>query len=522
MKMIKFAVIALLLTVGGITMYQKIGWENRPSTKTPTSAENFEHMDEGIYQAHSELASIPNQLATKVDKVTGKGLSTNDYTNADKLEVAKVVNKAEKSYVDTIVGTIADGTPLFADSVSGMTDTTRLYVNVTDGMVYAYNGTTFVSTGILYQSTGINDNSITPTKTTFLKHVLSANLINPNTLDNGYLSSSGLVVDNNYRTTDYIPVSLNDVVKYFYDSSLGSNNNIYIYDSSKIYITRQLGTADAELKYRTVDILGSSLKYVRVSFHINNLGSAMLTINESYPEEYNTYRDELVPDDRMVFSDAQLKLLNEMYYLNPLAGKIVTFNGDSITYGAGFTGGYGKIIAEENDMVYENRSAGGATIAAGVLASDGVSARHWICRDIINMRSDADYIILQGGINDATLSVPMGEISNGYDAVLDDTTFCGAVESMFKQAIERYPGKKIGFILMHFAASEQQTYFPYIRDICEKWGIPYLDLLKEVPPIRYINTLKTQFTLNSDGVHPNEAGYRAFYVDRIASWLKTL
>lgn len=33
---------------------------------------------------------ISSQLATKVDKVTGKGLSTNDYTNADKTNVDKI------------------------------------------------------------------------------------------------------------------------------------------------------------------------------------------------------------------------------------------------------------------------------------------------------------------------------------------------------------------------------------------------------------------------------------------------
>ena len=33
----------------------------------------------------------------KVDKVTGKGLSTNDYTDSDKAEVAKVKNKADKA-----------------------------------------------------------------------------------------------------------------------------------------------------------------------------------------------------------------------------------------------------------------------------------------------------------------------------------------------------------------------------------------------------------------------------------------
>ena len=41
---------------------------------------------------------VDTQLATKVDKVSGKGLSTNDYTNADKNLVATVPNKVDKEY----------------------------------------------------------------------------------------------------------------------------------------------------------------------------------------------------------------------------------------------------------------------------------------------------------------------------------------------------------------------------------------------------------------------------------------
>lgn len=44
---------------------------------------------------------VSTKLDTKVDKVTGKGLSTNDYTNAEKNLVATVPDKANKTYVDT-------------------------------------------------------------------------------------------------------------------------------------------------------------------------------------------------------------------------------------------------------------------------------------------------------------------------------------------------------------------------------------------------------------------------------------
>lgn len=55
---------------------------------------------------------------------------------------------------------LASGSPLVASSTSGMTDTTRVYVNTTDGHWYYYDGTAWTDGGT-YQSTGIADGSIT-------------------------------------------------------------------------------------------------------------------------------------------------------------------------------------------------------------------------------------------------------------------------------------------------------------------------------------------------------------------------
>lgn len=44
----------------------------------------------------TKLDNLDTNLSGKVDKVSGKGLSANDYTNADKAEVAKVKDKVDK------------------------------------------------------------------------------------------------------------------------------------------------------------------------------------------------------------------------------------------------------------------------------------------------------------------------------------------------------------------------------------------------------------------------------------------
>lgn len=71
-------------------------------------------------------------------------------------------NKANISNINNLqnqINGLASGSPLVASSTSGMTDTTRIYVNTTDGNWYYYNGSSWVIGG-RYQSTGIANQSI--------------------------------------------------------------------------------------------------------------------------------------------------------------------------------------------------------------------------------------------------------------------------------------------------------------------------------------------------------------------------
>ena len=66
------------------------------------------------------------------------------------------------------VESVASGSPLVATSTSEMTDTTKTYVNTTNGKWYYYDGDSW-EIGGTYQSTGIADGSITPVKTSFFE-----------------------------------------------------------------------------------------------------------------------------------------------------------------------------------------------------------------------------------------------------------------------------------------------------------------------------------------------------------------
>lgn len=251
---------------------------------------------------------------------------------------------------------------------------------------------------------------------------------------------------------------------------------------------------------------------------------------DEYPESYVPF--EYTPDGRIGFNER----MKSQCLTNPLYGKSITFNGDSICSRTGYPGGYGKLVADRNGMIYQNVGVAGGTITAEQY--DGSIARHWICRTISDMNADADYAIVEGGVNDSTLDVPMGEITPNFYTALDDTTFCGAFESMLKQLIIRFAGKKVGYIAVHkvsngFNASKPDdgtSCYWAAKKCCEKWGVPFLDLNIAVPAFAYfydeadadLAALRKTYTNDGDGWHPNEAGFMAYYVPKIEAWLKTL
>ena len=286
--------------------------------------------------------------------------------------------------------------------------------------------------------------------------------------------------------------------------------------------------------------------YFMVSVYNPDLDTFMVVKGDTMPNEYVPH----IPSYRKLAEDiditANLKDLelggtgnkpNTNTSVSPLYGKKISLNGDSICYGAGATGGYGKIIADTYDMTLQNVARSGGTIAAETYKPDGGS-RHWICRTIANMDADSDYAIVEGGVNDASPSVgvPLGTLSTGYSATLDDTTFYGAFESMCKQLLVRFAGKKVGYIAVHkmidtysSSGDEATNYYWASKKCCEKWGIPFLDLNIACPPFGLIfpsNTemypLRENYTSSADGWHPNEEGYKKYYVPKIVAWLKSL
>lgn len=175
-----------------------------------------------LSQVDMQLYQIANiALPLKVDKITGKGLSTNDYDNTEKTEVAKVVLKANIVDVNTQIASVTSGSPkgtyttLAALQSAFPTGNTNIYVVTADGNWYYWNGAW--TAGGAYQSTGIAEGSITPAELSFLPVVglKSTNLLNKDTVSLGvYLAwNGGFITNAEWVTSDFIPAeALNDYI----------------------------------------------------------------------------------------------------------------------------------------------------------------------------------------------------------------------------------------------------------------------------------------------------------------------
>lgn len=214
-----------------------------------------------------------------------------------------------------------------------------------------------------------------------------------------------------------------------------------------------------------------------------------------------------------------------------LTGKLLSLNGDSLCQGNENENiSFGNIIATNNNMQFENIAVGGATIATETYKNE--TARHWICNTIENMSAAADYILIGGGVNDYWDNVYLGSITNDMSTEVDNTTFYGALEFMCRKLLERFPGKKIGFVIYHkvnriFNTANDigityQNYYDATKEVLEKYSIPYIDLSKLSGFNTELLYYKTNYTCGGDGIHPTTEGYNKFYVDKITNFMKSL
>ena len=536
------------------------------------------------------------------------------------------------------IAKISSGTPLFATTVEEMTDTTRNYVNTTDGYLYTHSGNVWVKSSVLYQSSGINDNSVSQRK---LEDELKALFVpyysdelTPIWIDGLSIKYDGTTVENSaYKYCKY-PVKCGEVYKIKTQRLWANCGWIFMDAMDKVLLTDTITIQESQVskeedveiphggaylcfnnfnntsftylvktKYKlkeskiSFDLLPDELKnnfeyiYDNITSNINWIKGKYIKSDGTFSNDENHSYAELDVyagmeckitgshswaascyvvkdlDGTVVLEDGgtndvvtnfnshiftipsggaklyinkygfkELQLKNKLSIKtdikSPLKDKIVLFSGDSICAAAieirpgVYDGQYGwaEIIKENNPTaIVKNYGVGGSTIATNQDSSKDIIKR---LDKMYSEYPNADYIIFEGGVNDCySSSIQLGDISNGYNATLDETTFCGALESLFKKSILKWKGKKIGYIVTFKVPTADPSnfgeYMSKAKLICEKWSIPYIDLYNGSGLEYHIEEIRNLYSYGQGGLHPNIDGYKII-TPKIENWIKSL
>lgn len=355
-----------------------------------------------------------------------------------------------------------------------------------------------------------------PSELTFNDFQKVYNVINENfitNLINKANMTDGKIIDANGGETDYgTGHYTNDYLLLRKNESIIINFSTYLtiplYNLNKVFKTNIVVT-DEELPFvytATEDC------YVRFNVYEKDKNNAMVIKGENLPSTY-------IPYGKYVLKNTG----NNSRFNNVLTGNYL-FTGDSIAYGAGATeaGGYAKIIAKYNkDMSHKNIAVSGAILCRRVEGDSGSTVLEQIENEIA-LNNIYNHVVLEGAINDIWNldKYPLGTYDRyNKNSELDETTICGAFESIIRKSKNAWNDAIIYYIIPHLMSAELATpIFDTLIEICKKYGVILIDLRYLSGEDVSIEYVKKTYTLTDgvgDGVHNNDLGYEKFYVKPI-------
>ena len=231
---------------------------------------------------------ISQNISTILEHLTAKNIECDETldslntwvsTHGDIVNLDTRMKSAESQLAENTqeIKSLASGSPkgTFATvselTLAYPTGNTNIYVVTADGNWYYWNGSAWTPGG-LYQSTGVEDGSITPTKTTFIKK--STNLFNKNNLIDGKAldTTSGLPIDNTTfgYTPQYEPIMPN--TKYAMSVNMTELTTIraFHYDKDLNYVSQVALTNTSGSPV----IINGSPEYAYVRFSVRNTADA--------------------------------------------------------------------------------------------------------------------------------------------------------------------------------------------------------------------------------------------------------
>ncbi len=364
-------------------------------------------------------------------------------------------------------------------------------------------------------SKGINVDYLRPTNVT--EELVNKFPVSDKTFAGRIDAADGKVTADAYRSCEFITVQRGDVL-YFAAASQSQGYHLSLQDANGngttnvkapyMVLYEDLGKDYAIYTYRMRP--GTGKATVVIGTGVYDDGIALATINQPFTGD--TYR-------KLFNIQTAEEILDETSPLNGLTG---LFMGDSISYGAGDTISYkdpysGKAwagrIAAMTGLEATNASISGAK--ASYVSGDD-TAKWLFNQHTAHVGKKFDIIVMHGGVNDARANRVVGSPkpvdSSEGELKADLTTYIGGLQWLFHNVKAKFPDSTLFFIANHKLeghtkgnARDMSPYFDAAKELCELYGINFIDLYNNKELNDKLETKTTKYL--PDTLHLNGAGY---------------
>ena len=231
-------------------------------------------------------------------------------------------------------------------------------------------------------------------------------------------------------------------------------------------------------------------EHVRLCYNSGQTADGAVAFAKVFLTATNETPTLLRQKDSAVYKDLRLAQYAETDKNFPeLAGKTVYIMGDS--YFNDYLYAFGKdtgrpspynlpnLVAVKYGMTLKNFAKSGSSVSAYATTNNPM------CRRISEMDvGSPDIVILEGGRNDLNIDAPLGSLwtdASRTTLSLEETTFCGAVNSCIKQLKEKYPNAMIIGMTCWKVTRQSQSgvtqaqYADAMVRACEANGIPCIN-----------------------------------------------
>lgn len=273
-------------------------------------------------ETYFDNLDVQAEINNKLDEMAEDGSLTRiikEYVDPIQEAFEAEINAEFTAYKNTVNGNIAtmntkidnitSGTPIPVSSTADMSDTTRIYLNTTDGYWYYYNGSVWTQGGV-YQAVGVNTSSVTyGALDTTLKSGLEERFTDDTytTYSRGYIGDTGQIYTAYNDAQFYISINLtgNEIFSfgtYYNTTYMGTDKSAYVVLDEDNNVLDKMGITESTAEFVTGTVSCSPLARKIIfnsntvrsnpecpSFYILKVGS----FAQKQPVEYHQLSDEL-------------------------------------------------------------------------------------------------------------------------------------------------------------------------------------------------------------------------------------